>query len=219
MKSVILLFLAINSLGLQAQNDPQAKAILDQVSAKNKAYKTIKSTFTITGTNTQTGENTTQKGSLALKGEKYTLKLNDSEIYSDGKDVYNYLPESKEVNISKSQNTPKKGDDFFISNPKDVFKIYQKDFKYKFMKENNVAGKTVYEIDLYPIDLKKKFNRIRMQIDKNSYQILSLKAFFKDGQQYTVTFDNFEVNKEIPDSAFVFDQSKHPDVEVIDLRF
>lgn len=215
----MILFFLVFTFAVNAQNDPQATAILEQVSAKNKAYKTVDASFTITGTNSQNGEKTTQKGNLLMKGDKYMIKLPDSEIYFDGKDVYNYLPASKEVNISKPQPSNSKGEDIFISNPKDIFKIYQKDFKNKFIKESTAAGKTIYEIDLYPIDLQKKFNRIRMQVDKNTSQIISLKAFFKDGFQYAITFDKFEVNKNLPDNLFVFDKAKYPDVEVIDLRF
>jgi outer membrane lipoprotein-sorting protein len=204
---------------LNAQNDPQAKAILDQASSKNKAYKTINASFTISESSTQNSEKSNKKGTLMIKGDKYTIKLPDSEIYFDGKDVYNYLPASNEVNVSKPQTTAKKGDDFFISNPKDIFRIYQKDFKYKFIRETTLGGKAIYEIDLYPNDLKKKYNRIRMEIDKSSYQIMGMKAFFKDGYQYGVSFDKYEVNKDIADSSFVFDKTKHPNAEVIDLRF
>lgn len=221
MKKFLIIYFILGSVALNAQNDPQAKAILDKVSAKNKSFKTIKSDFTINISNLQTGDNTAQKGSVMLKGDKYAIKLPDNEVYFDGKDVYNYLPESQEVNISKPQAPQKKntGNDLFISNPKDIFKIYQKDFKYKFIKETTLAGKAIYEIDLYPNDLSRKYNRIRMQIDKNSSLILSMRAFFKDGQQYTITFDKFEVNKEISDSMFTFDPSKYPNAEVIDLRF
>jgi len=218
MKKLFIIFFVISSIGLSAQNDPQAKAILDQVSAKTKAYKTISTNFTINSTNTQNGEKTSQKGSLLLKGDKYVVKLPGSEIYFDGKDVYNYLPESKEVNITKPD-ASQKSDDLVLSNPKDIFKIYQKDFKYKFIKESTVAGKSINEVDLYPIDLKKKFSRIRMQIDKTSSQIISLTALYKDGMQFTVNFDKFEVNKDLPDSLFIFDTAIHSDTEVIDLRF
>lgn len=218
-KFILIFLIPVYGLFAQTQNDPQAKAILDQVSAKNKAYKTINAAFTISSSSTQNAEKTSQKGNLMIKGDKYMIKLPESEIYFDGKDVYNFLPQSQEVNITKPQTTAKKGDEIFISNPRDVFNIYKKDFKNKFIKESILAGKTIYEIDLYPIDLQKKYNRIRMQIDKNSSQIISLRAFFKDGLQYAVTFDKFEVNKDLHDNLFVFDKVKHPDVEVIDLRF
>ncbi|NJK97689.1 MAG: outer membrane lipoprotein carrier protein LolA [Bacteroidales bacterium] len=106
---------------VNGQNDPQAKAILDQVSAKNKAYKTVRTNFTLNISNTQNDEKSTQKGTLLLKGDKYVIKMPESEIYFDGKDVYNYLPQSKEVNITKPKPASKKGDDFSFSNPKRKF--------------------------------------------------------------------------------------------------
>lgn len=220
MKKILpIIFLLLVAITLKSQNDPQAKNILDQVSARNKAYKTINANFTITGNNIQNNETTAQKGNLLIKGNKYVVKLPESEIYFDGKDVYNYLPASNEVNITKPQPSGSEGNDFFISNPRDVFTIYQKNFKNKFIKETTVGGKQVYEIDLYPIDLKKKYNRIRLHIDKENYRVNSVKAFYKDGQQYTITFDKFSANSDIPDNTFVFDQVKHPGVEVVDLRF
>lgn len=218
-KILVIIFSIIYVSGLFAQEDQQSKDILNRVSAKTKSSKSISTNFTITGSNNSNQEKTTQKGSLLMKGDKYSIKLPDSEVYFDGKDVYNYLQASNEVNISKPKTASKKGDDFNISNPKEIFKIYDKDFKSKFIKESNVAGKSVFEIDLYPIDLQKKYSRIRLQIDKVTYQLVSVKAFLKDGQQYTVSFDSFVVNKDLADSLFTFDKSKHPNVEVIDLRF
>jgi outer membrane lipoprotein carrier protein len=218
-KLISVLFSIIFITTIYAQEDPHAKDILSKVSAKNKAYKSISTNFTVTTSNNSNAEKTAQKGSLIMKGDKYSIKLPDSEIYFDGKDVYNYLPASNEVNITKPQAASKKGDDFSISNPKDIFKIYEKNFKSKFIKESTVAGKGVFEVDLYPIDLQKKYTHIRLQIDKASYQLLSVKAVLKDGQQYAVSFDSFETNKELADSLFSFNKAKHPNAEVIDLRF
>lgn len=216
-------FLIITALALSlsgfSQNDPQAKAILDKVSANGKSYKTISTDFTISETNIQNKDASNQKGSLKIKGEKYQLITPSNETYFDGKTVYNYLPGVKEVNITKPDAKPKNPDDFFISNPKDIFKIYEKNFKYKFIRETTLDGKQVAEIDLYPVDLNKKYSRIRMQIDKTTYKILTVKTFLKDGHQYLITFTNFKVNTEIADSEFSFDTKKHPDAEVIDLRF
>jgi outer membrane lipoprotein-sorting protein len=216
-----LAFMLLSLLGCYvfAQNDPQAKTILDKVNAKNKSYKTIKADFKFTTTNTQQNQTNSESGKLLFKGDKYHATLTNSDIVFDGKSVYTYLHKENEINITKPEPAKIEKGDFFISNPRDIFKIYDKDFKSKLIKEDVVNGTPAYEIDLYPIDLKTKYTRIRMEINKSNFQIINIKVFAKDGSQYFLEFSNFATNTEISDTEFVFDTKKYPNAEVNDMRF
>jgi outer membrane lipoprotein carrier protein len=201
------------------QNDPQSKSVLEKTSTINNGYKSIVSDFTYSSSNTQTKESTSENGKITMKGDKYHLSFNNSEIYFDGKDVYNYLPKANEVTITVPEPSKNEKGMFLISNPRDIFKFYTKNFKSKLVKETAVKGKTCFEVDLYPIDLKTVYSRIRMHIDKTSYQIIDIKIFQKDGTQQTLEFNGFKANSEVPDSKFVFDQNKYPGIVVNDMRF
>ena len=72
-------------------------------------------------------------------------------------------------------------------------------------------------IDLYPKDLNKGFSRIRLFIEKEKLELYSIRYFGKDGIHYLLLLTGYKTN-ELPDSWFQFDISKHPNVEVIDLR-
>lgn len=202
-----------------AQNDPQAKAILDKVAAKNNGYKTINADFKFTSTNTQNDQSSNESGKVLIKGDKYHLAFNNSDIVFDGKSVYTYLHKENEINITKPEPSKTEKGNFFFSNPRDIFKGYNKNFKSKLIKEILIGKAQCYEVDLYPIDLKTKYSRIRMHIDKNIMHILDIKLFSKDGTQYFLEFSNFSPNIDIADTEFAFDTQKYPNAEVNDMRF
>lgn len=216
---IIALILASAPLFLAAQNDPQAKSILEKASSKNNSYKTIDASFTYSNINLQTNENHTEKGTLKIKGDKYHLSLPESEIYCDGKSIYNYLPSSNEVNITIPEPAKAENGDFFFSNPRDVFKIQSKNFLSKYVGETTYLGTTCYEIDLYPIDLKTRYSRVRLYIDKTSYRLVNISIFLKDGIHHKIDFTSFRSNTDLPDSVFIFDPKKHKDIVINDMRF
>lgn len=199
-----------------AQQDPEAKKILDQFSKKHKSLSSFKANFTFNSDNKQNGNKTSDKGWVIIKGDKYKLNYLTTEMSFDGKYVYNYLIADKEVNISKPG---KKKDDFFLNNPSKLFTIYSSDFKYQLLGETTIGNRNCYQVDLYPIDIEKKsYSIIKLVIDKNNYEMVSAQVKEKSGVQYTVVIDEFNSNIKATDADFVFDAGKHKGVEVIDLR-
>jgi outer membrane lipoprotein carrier protein len=214
--TILACFTVINLFG---QNDPQAKAILDKVASKNNSYKTIKTDFKFTTTSIQNEPVNTESGTILIKGDKYHLTLSNSDVVFDGKSIYTYLNKENEINITKPEPSRKENGDFFFTNPRDIFKIYSKNFKAKLIKEITIGSILYYEIDLYPIDLKTKYTRIRMHINKSNMQILDLKIFLKEGTQQYMEFSNFLPDTTISDNEFTFDSKKYPNAEVNDMRF
>lgn len=220
MKNFIILIISLAfTVSASGQSQLQSKPILDKASAVNNGFKTISTDFTFTSIDLQSVNTITEKGKIQMKAEKYRLKLTNSEIIFDGKSVYHYIPASNEVNITNPEPAKVEKGDFFISNPRDVFSFYTKNFKNKWIAEVLVNGKACHEIDLYPNDLKTKYTRITMHIDKGSYQIVDIKLIFKNGERQSVEFSNFKPNTAIADSEFTFDQSKYPGIIVNDMRF
>jgi len=193
--------------------DPKAKDILDKVSAKNKNYKTIQSEFAIILENKQENIKDAKKGKIWIKGNKYKIDLAASTIFYDGKTQWTYMKESNEVNITN----PDPNDDNTL-NPAKIFSIYENDFKIRFIKERFEKNRALYEIELYPKDLKKDFTKITLKIDKDKKQIFSMKRFGKDGTDFYIEIFSLIPNEELAESIFVFDKTKYPKVEVNDMR-
>jgi outer membrane lipoprotein-sorting protein len=193
--------------------DPKAKTILDKVSAKNKAYKTIKAEFAIVLENKKENIKDSKKGFIWIKGNKYKVDLSASTIFFDGKTQWTYMKESNEVNISD----PDPKDDNTL-NPAKIFTIYESGYKIRFIKEKFEKNRAIYEIELYPKDLKKDFTKINLKIDKDKMQIFSMKRFGKDGTDFYLEIINVKPNEEMVDNLFVFDKTKFPKVEINDMR-
>ena len=103
--SMLLAFLFL-SVGLRAQNDPEAGKWLDQASATMSGYETISMDFDYVLDNQAEDVSQELTGSLLLKGEKYVVNLFGSTQIFDGSKTYTIIPENEEVNISDADVDP-----------------------------------------------------------------------------------------------------------------
>ena len=209
-KNIFIALLAVGSVSsVFAQNDPKAKVILDDLSAKTKAYTSIKAEFAFT-TEKKDKSKDVQNGKIETKGNKYKLEIPGHEIYCDGKTVWDYIKDANEVQVKDMETG---GDD--AVNPSRIFTIYEKGYKYKFDGEDA----TTQTISLFPENPdKKKFHTAKLYIDKTKKQISSVKMMMKDGTSQTYTIKSFTPNAVIPDADFTFNPKAHPGISVEDLR-
>src|SRR6185503_13069650 len=199
-----------NSLG---KNDPEAKVILDNVSAKFKTYKSVTANFTLTIADGNNKVQGTKKGIVYIQGSRYRVSISDQEIYSDGDNIWTYDKSANEVQVTKFD------PDANTITPQKMFtNFYDKDFLYKLNGETKQGGKTIQEIELTPVDKTKAFFKVLVDVDKKTKSIISTKVFQKTGDRYTYTITSMKTNTNLPDGLFVFNPADHPKVEVIDLR-
>jgi len=138
-----LLLLTISSLA-NAQQDPEAKEILDKLSAATKAHETIVSDFKVTYTSTKDNASNTAEGTIKIKGEKYQMDFMGTVTYFNGETIWSYLKEANEVNISD----PMEDGSDLMGNPQSIFTIYEHDFKYKYLGTEIDRGETLWVVDL-----------------------------------------------------------------------
>jgi outer membrane lipoprotein-sorting protein len=209
---VIFLSTAFSSFS-QGKSDPDAKKILDNVSAKFQTYKTIEAHFTLKIENSSGKVLGAKTGVVNMKDSKYRISVSGQEIYSDGTNIWTYDKSANEVQITKfdaSSNT--------ITPQKMFTNFYDKDFLYKLNGENKQGNKTLQEIELTPVDKTKAFFKVLVDVDKKTQSITSTKVFQKTGDRYTYTVTSLKTNTNLSDGLFVFNAKDYPKVEVIDLR-
>jgi outer membrane lipoprotein-sorting protein len=206
--AVGIMFMAAQS---EKVNDKKAKDILDGAAKKIQSYKTIKIDFTFTEA-TEGKEGSSKKGRVWLKGTKYQLRFAGQEVYCDGKTKWTYIKDAEEVHI-----TSVKDDDDELANPISLLRNYQRRFTVRWIKEETYKGKKIDLVDLYP-KKKKGYHRVRLRVEKGTQQIISTSIYHTSNTSQTIDVDKFTTNETIADTYFVFDVSKHPNVEVIDLR-
>jgi len=214
-----LLFLVVSIISVSAQpkgmgsNDPEAKKILDAVSAKFKTFKGVQAKFSLKIENAAGKNLGTKTGTVYMKGTKYRVTITGQEIFCDGSIISTFDKSTNEVTITKIDPSANS------ITPQKVFtNFYDKDYLYKLNGESTVGGKKIQEIELTPIDKSKPFFKVLIYVDKATQTITSTKVFEKTGNQYTYSVNNMNTASPIDDSQFVFDAKKYPGVEVVDLR-
>jgi outer membrane lipoprotein carrier protein len=199
-----------NSLG---KNDPEAKKILDAVSAKFKTYKSLKGNFVLEIKDANGKIQGTKKGKLSIKGTKYWISLTGQEIICDGKNVWTYDQAANEVQVDKFDPNGST-----ISPQKLFTNFYDKDFIYMLRGVKKSGAKTFQEVELTPTDKSKPFFKVLINIEKSANMITNTQIFEKNGNRYAYEMNNVVTNATMGDEIFVFDPKKYKGVEVIDLR-
>jgi outer membrane lipoprotein carrier protein len=206
---ISLLALAQPPKGM-GKSDPEAKKILDAVSAKFKTFKNgIQSNFSLKVENGAGKSLASKSGKVFMKGTKYRVSITGQDIFCDGSNVWTYDKNANEVIISKidpNANT--------ITPQKILTNFYDKDFLYRLTADT----KTTQEIELTPIDKSKPFHKVAVTVNKATQTISSTKVFEKTGNKYTYSVSGMNTTSALADAQFVFDAKKYPGVEVVDNR-
>lgn len=209
----IMLLSVFSVVSTQAQSVAKAKDILNKVSEKYKSFKTIKADFTYTLEIQSEKFKEEQKGTIYTKGKKlFKLEMNNQTVICDGTNLWTYLKDANEVQINKYD--PNAMD----INPAEIFTMYEKGFLYAYMGDETLDGKTVHLIELTPTDKKQSFYKVKLYVDKTGNTVSQAKIFEKNGNIYTYHINNFQPNVSLAENFFSFEKSKHPKVEVVDLR-
>lgn len=218
-KKLLLSIFILSNFSLMAQtdsrvkSDPEAKKILEVVSAKFKTYQSASANFSLKIENTEGKLIGNETGAVQMKGDKYRILTADRQIFSDGKTIWAYEIADREVQVSTYD--PKSD----VMTPQKMFtNFYDDDFLYKLNDDQKVGNKFFTQIELTPLDKTNLFFKLLVDIDKATKNIASLKVFEKNGNRYTYTVTSFTSNVPLADSLFVFDKKSYPNVEIVDLR-
>ena len=201
-KLFVLLFGAFSLISNAQDQDPKAKTILDDLSKTTKAYKTISADYNLTIFNKDKKQVEKQTGKVMIKGQKFKLEIPGNTIVCDGKTLWNYSKDAKEVTIKNFES-----DNEDQINPSKIFTMYETGYKFKYNKEEKVGTATYQVIDLYPAvkPEKKKFHTIQLYVDKTKKQVGQLKMMMKDGGMQVYEIKTMKPNVEMADNVFVFD--------------
>ncbi|HUH73313.1 MAG TPA: outer membrane lipoprotein carrier protein LolA [Chitinophagales bacterium] len=193
-------------------NDPKAKEVLDKSSAAYQQNTAIYSKFT-QSIEVPGGKTNNKSGEIYIKANKYKIKFSDQEIYCNEKSVWTYLKDVNEVQINDYESDPSD------MTPNNMFNIYQKDFNYIKINDENVLDKPCSVIDLSPKDKSRSYFKVRLWINKQTNLLSRIKIFDKNGYRYTYTINSINIHSKVNDSEFNFDKNKYPGVHIEDLRF
>jgi outer membrane lipoprotein carrier protein len=206
-------------MGAFSQEDPKARAILDEVSGQIKSYHSFKASYEFHYHDIKTGDESLDRGEILIKENKYQIKQNGVEIYYNGTSLWTYTASKNECTVI-SPTTEGSGGVFDFTNPRTLFYFHRDDFKYNYVDSEEIEGISYHVIDLYPVDFSKsEYSRIRLRVNSGTNHIYTLKVFGKEGIHYSFTIQDIIGHIDLSDGQFTFREQKYPNVEIIDLRF
>lgn len=191
-----------------AQNDPNAKKVLDQVSAKLKTFKGINANFSYLSKSRAGKVNNNVNGKISIKGDKYYIKQGATEIFSNGSKTWNYNG-ANEVTV-----TPVDASDSKTITPQKLLtNFYDKDFTYRLV----TSAGAFNEIEMTPVDKRKNFQKVNVFVDKAKLMITKARILDKSNNTIEFTLKNINTSAVIPDATFVFNKNKYgKNIEVIE---
>jgi outer membrane lipoprotein-sorting protein len=207
MKYIIIIVSLFLFQTVQAQKDPQAKALLDQIGVKVKQAKGILASIQLISKNNKGKALGTKSINLKMKGDKYLLKQGAVEIVCDGANIYNFDGANS---ISKSSVAES---DQTLSPQKLLSGNYDKDFNFKLL--NQDASKAT--IELFPIDKRKSFQKVTLILDKVKSALSSASILDKSNNITDVKVVSINYGVSLEDKLFLFNRAKYPkNVEIFD---
>ena len=216
MKKLGLLITTMIMVGIvNAQVDQKAQDILDKMSDKYQSIPLYKTNFVYRLTNKVEEIDEQFSGEIMVKGEKYVLIMSDQEIFNDGETIWTFLKDANEVNVDHYM--PDEGD----LSPNNIYDAYKKGYRYRWVENKKVGGRTLEVVELQPEDPKdpdKMFFKIVLNIDNSDYTIHSWEMYDRGGNIFSYTISGFNPQFQAGDNFFKFNESKYSDVEVVDLR-
>lgn len=199
--------------------DPEAGALLEKSAEKYMALKGIDAAFTLTTVNPKlkpedpdSKYTSIENGHLLLLGKAFKISINNHEIWCDGKTIWSYSAQNKEVQVNDYEESQE------TFSPARIFSVYKDGYAYQIKEKKNFQGKSVTVIELAPVNRKVSFFKIDVAIDNDTYALLESKIYEKSGVRYIYKLNTVSSAPGITGSDFVFDSKKYPGVKEVDLR-
>ncbi|MFT5915719.1 MAG: outer membrane lipoprotein-sorting protein [Flammeovirgaceae bacterium] len=219
--AITALFSLLFSSQTFAQQDPEAKKILENLKTKYEAYGAFKITVNQKMMNAKGTVMNDLSVKATVKGNKYILDLGDQIVYNNERKIWRHLVEDQEVYIYNN-NSEEEGEEMFQS-PTKLFNMHKNGFKYTKSGTETVAGARCNVIELAPTKTDKfQFFKVRLYVSTSDNMLKQWTVFEKDPDtleiiRYKYAITKFTPNLKLTDGSFTFDQSKFEDVEVIDM--
>ncbi|AZA50355.1 outer membrane lipoprotein carrier protein LolA [Chryseobacterium carnipullorum] len=208
---VIVGSLVVGTVGfVQAQKiDAKAKKILDDITANYNSKKNSYFKFSFgTGLNGQV--NKTEPGIYYSAGDKYKLKIMDTEQIFDGNKIYNINADDMEVTVAKPNGSSS------MFSPINYLTTYRNDYNVTYNGKKNVNGVNADFIKLTPV----KSNGIQyvyIFVDSVKKQIVKLEQHGNNKDVAVIAIKEYKENQTLDPNMFVFDKNKFKNYIITEL--
>ena len=201
---IACLFLLFVTQAVTAQNNAEAliRVLVNQV----KSHQNMEMKFSYQISPDEKTLIDALKGKAWLQGEAYKIELPEQQTISDGKTIWSYLVDDEEVLVSNAtegtDNTPLK-----------LLTSLDKNYAATL---TNIDAQCNAVIEL--ANPKGQYKRITLKINAKKTELKNVDIYMEDGSKVMITIEEMKFDQKLDDKFFTFDEKKHPNVDVIDMR-
>lgn len=208
---IVLGTLVVGSIGfVQAQKiDTKAKKILDDITANYNSKKNSYFKFAF-GSGMNGAVSKTEPGIYYSAGDKYKLKIMETEQIFDGNKIYNINTEDMEVTVAK----PNASSTMF--SPINYLTSYRKDYNVAYGGKKTVDGVNADLIKLTPVKAN-GLKYIYLYVDSAKKQMLKLEQHGNNKDISVIAIKEYKENQQLDPNMFVFDKAKFKNYLVTEL--
>lgn len=203
--------LVVGSIGfVQAQKiDAKAKKILDDITTNYNSKKNSYFKFAF-GSGMNGTVSKTEPGIYYSAGDKYKLKIMETEQIFDGNKIYNINTEDMEVTVAK----PNANSTMF--SPINYLTSYRKDYNVAYSGKKTVDGVNADLIKLTPVKAN-GLKYIYLYVDSAKKQMLKLEQHGTNKDISVIAIKEYKENQQLDPNMFVFDKAKFKNYLVTEL--
>lgn len=198
------LFFLFTVQAVSAQNNADAiiRVLVDQI----KSHKNVEMTFNYQLNSKGRKLENSEKGHAWLQGESYKIEMTEQQTISNGKTIWSYLIDEKEVMISDASegvdNTPLK-----------LLTSLDKNYAASL---TSIDSQGIAKIELANAD--GQYKRITLRIDTKKTELKSADIYLDEDNKLVINVEEMKFDQNLDDKFFTFDTKKHPLVDIIDMR-
>ena len=211
MKKILFAIALLSTITTFAQSNKDAEKLVKDVINKIASYENFSADLSYTMVNIEMDINEKKTGAILVSGEKYKVEMEGQQIFSDGVTLWTYLKDSEEVMVSNV------ADNEDGISPTSILTKYDEDYKSSFDNNKKYKNSDVKKIDL-KTSKDKGFQKLSLVINQKKLSLDSFSVYDMNGNVFTYHIINLKPNIALEEDAFVFNEKKHPDVEIIDMR-
>ena len=208
---VIVSSLVVGAVGFtNAQKiDAKAKKILDDITANYNSKKNSYFKFSF-GSGTNGKVDKSEPGIYYAAGDKYKLKIMETEQIFDGSKIYNINTEDMEVTVAKPNGSSS------MFSPINYLSTYRKDYNVTYGGKKNVDGVNADFIKLTPV----KSNGIKyvyLFVDSAKKQMVKLEQHGNNKDLAVISIKEYKENQTLDPGMFTFDKNKYKNYLITEL--
>ncbi|MFY7844356.1 LolA family protein [Chryseobacterium gambrini] len=209
--NVIVSSLVVGAVGFtNAQKiDAKAKKILDDITANYNSKKNSYFKFSF-GSGTNGKVDKSEPGIYYAAGDKYKLKIMETEQIFDGSKIYNINTEDMEVTVAKPNGSSS------MFSPINYLSTYRKDYNVTYGGKKNVDGVNADFIKLTPV----KSNGIKyvyLFVDSAKKQMVKLEQHGNNKDLAVIAIKEYKENQTLDSGMFTFDKNKYKNYLITEL--